>query len=275
MSEIETLLLDRPDGRVSYDDNGVDGPLIIAAPGMGDLRHSYRFIREPIATGGNRLLTMDLRGMGESSTDWSALDDAAVASDFLALVKHVDAGPAVLVGNSLSCASAVLAATEAPESVAGIVLLGPFVRDVPTAWWQSAVFRVMLTPPWGRSAWTSYYRKNLYPERQPSDHDEYVAALAANLKESGRFASFRRISSSSHQEADNRLGSVTQPVLVIMGTEDPDFPDPVAEANRIVEQTGGTLILSQGSGHYPQADNPDLTAEAILEFMSQLPGHDG
>jgi hypothetical protein len=35
-----TQYLDRDGGRISYDDNGVDGPLVTAAPGMGDTRHS-------------------------------------------------------------------------------------------------------------------------------------------------------------------------------------------------------------------------------------------
>ena len=80
----------------------------------------------------------------------------------------------------------MIAATDAPDQVDGLVLLGPFVRDVPTAWWQSALFTTMLMPPWGRSAWVGYYKKNLYPGSPPPDHDEYVAALDANLREPGR-----------------------------------------------------------------------------------------
>lgn len=268
MNVPETKYLDRPDGRLSYDDNGVEGPLLIAAPGMGDLRHSYRFIRDSMANQRIRFVTMDLRGMGESSTDWKQVDDGAVASDYLALIDHIDAGPAVLVGNSLSCASAVLAAAQAPEAVAGIALLGPFVRDVPAPWWQNALFSAMLTPPWGRTAWVSYYRKNMYPGSKPPDFDEYTTQLSENLKEPGRFASFRRISTSSHAESNRNLGAVTQPVLVVMGTADPDFPDPTAEAREIAAQMGATLVLSDGSGHYPQAENPTLVSKAILELVA-------
>lgn len=115
MKYATTQYLDRPDGRLSYDDNGVDGPLVIAAPGMGDMRHVYRHIRHDLAEAGIRFVTMDLRGMGDSSTEWKQLDDAAVASDYLALIEELNAGPAVLVGNSLSCASAVLASHRRPE----------------------------------------------------------------------------------------------------------------------------------------------------------------
>ena len=269
MNTATTLYLDRPGGRLSYDDNGVDGPLVIAAPGMGDMRHVYRHIRDGVAEAGIRLVTMDLRGMGDSSTGWSQLDDAAVASDYLALIDHLDAGPAVLVGNSLSCASAVLAATDAPEEVSAIMLLGPFVRDVPQKWWQKAAFGAMLMPPWGKGAWVSYYRKNMYPGAKPPDFDEYVDALSQNLSESGRFASFRAISGSSHEESGRRLDQVTQPALVVMGTADPDFPDPVVEANEIADIMGADVVWSQGSGHYPQAETPELVAGELIALVGR------
>lgn len=269
MNTPTTLYLDRPGGRLSYDDNGVDGPLVIAAPGMGDLRHVYRHIRNDVAQAGIRLVTVDLRGMGDSSTGWSQLDDAAVASDYLALIDHLDAGAAVLVGNSLSCASAVLAATDAPDKVSAIMLLGPFVRDVPLKWWQKAAFGAMLMPPWGKRAWVSYYRKSMYPGAKPPDFDEYVDALSQNLSESGRFASFRSISGSSHADSGRRLDRITQPVVIVMGTADPDFPDPMAEANHIAEITGAAVVRSEGSGHYPQAETPELVAGELIALVGR------
>ena len=163
-----TQYLERPGGRIAYDDTGGDGQLVVAAPGMGDTRGSYRHVRAAMADAGLRFVTMDLRGMGESSARWEDLSDQGVASDYLALVEGLDAGPAVLIGNSKSCASAVIAATDAPDEVAGIVLIGPFVRVVPAKWWQQAMFAAMLAPPWGRSAWVSYYRKSLYPGPKPA-----------------------------------------------------------------------------------------------------------
>ena len=260
-------LLDRPGGRISYEDAGGDGPVVIAAPGMGDTRHVYRHIRPELQAADIRLVTMDLRGMGESTVGWTDLSDAAVASDYLALIDELKAGPAVLIGNSLSSASAVIAAADQPDKVAGLVVIGPFVRDIPLKWWQKAAFGAMLLPPWGRFAWVSYYRKSLYPGPKPVDHKEYVAALSHNLAEPGRFASFRAIASNSHTESDRRLTKVAQPVLVVMGTADPDFPDPVAEANHLGEVMNAEVLLVERSGHYPQADSPHKVAPAIIDLV--------
>ena len=110
-----TQFLERPGGRISYDDSGGDGPLVIAAPGMGDSRKVYRHIAPALTAAGLRLVTMDLRGIGDSTVDWDDYSDAAVASDYSALIDELAAGPAVLVGNSLSCSSSVIAATDAHE----------------------------------------------------------------------------------------------------------------------------------------------------------------
>jgi pimeloyl-ACP methyl ester carboxylesterase len=267
MTPPTTQFLDRPDGRISYDDSGVDGPLVIAAPGMGDSRHSYRHLRDGLAEAGIRFVTMDLRGMGESTVDWSDFSDAAVASDYLALIDELGGGPATLAGNSLSCASSVIAATDAPDKVSGLLLVGPFVRDVPAPWWQKAAFGAMLSPPWGRSLWVSYYRKNMYPGAQPPDHDAYVSALSDNLREPGRFSAFRAVSRNSHAESGRRIDNVHQPVVVVMGTADPDFPDAEAEANELGEVMNAEVVMSDGSGHYPQADNPGLVLDALVKLV--------
>lgn len=262
-----TVFLERPGGQISYDDSGGDGPLVVAAPGMGDTRHVYRHIRPALTAAGFRFVTMDLRGVGESSVGWSDYSDAAIGSDLVALIDELSAGPAVLIGNSLSAASAVIAATDAPQKVAGLGLIGPFVRDVPTKWWQTAAFHAMLARPWGRSVWVSYYRKNMYPGSKPPDLHDYATALSANLSEPGRFASFKGLAFNSHAESGSRLARVTQPTLVVMGIADPDFPDPTAEANDLGEIMGAVVVLVEGSGHYPQADSPDRVAGTIIELV--------
>lgn len=262
-----TELLDRPGGRISFDDAGGDGAVVIAAPGMGDTRRVYRHLSPALTAAGLRLVTMDLRGMGESSVRWDDLSDAAIASDLLALIDRLGGEPAFLIGNSLSCASCVIAATEAPDRVAGLVLIAPFARAIPLKWWQTAAFRALLMPPWGRSAWVSYYRRNLHPGPKPPDLDAYAQALSENLSEPGRFPAFRGMAFNSHAESGDRLSRVTQPVLVIMGTADPDFPDPVAEANHLARVMNGEALLVEGSGHYPQVDSPEKVAPAIIDLV--------
>lgn len=266
----KTQYLEKSGGRIAYEDNNASGPLVIAAPGMGDTRSVYRHLSPILSEAGLHLVTFDLRGMGESSVGWDDYSDNAMASDYLSLLDHLGNSSAVLVGNSKTASSVVLAATNSPHKVAGLVLLGPFAREVQTEWWQKLLFRIMLGGPWGRSVWVSYYKKNLYPGTKPKDHGDYAAALSRNLAEPGRFKAFREQAKDNHASSGARLEKVSQPSLIVMGTADPDFPDAEKEANELAKIIGADVLLVEGSGHYPQADNPEKVGRALIDFVKRV-----
>ncbi|MGD9347066.1 MAG: alpha/beta hydrolase [Candidatus Aminicenantes bacterium] len=266
----ETQFLQKPGGRIAYDDSGGGGPIVVAAPGMGDTRGVYRHLTPLLTEAGMRMVTFDLRGLGESSVDWDDYSDASIASDYIALVDHIGEAPAVLIGNSKTASSAVIVAADHPEKVSGLVLLGPFTRQVSVKWWQKILFGAMLAGPWGRGVWVSYYKRNLYPGPKPDDLDEYVIALSKNLAEPGRFKAFKKQAGDSHRESGEKLERVNQPCLIVMGTADPDFPDPQAEATELAELMTGEVLFVEGSGHYPQADNPKEVATAIIGFIKRI-----
>jgi pimeloyl-ACP methyl ester carboxylesterase len=52
-----------------------------------------------------------------------------------------------------------------------------------------------------------------------------------------------------------------------MGPADPDFSDAEAEANELGEVMNAEVVMSDGSGHYPQADNPNLVLDALVNLV--------
>ena len=101
-----THFLDLPDGRMAYDDVGA-GPLIVATPAMLDLRSELRFLTPRLIDAGFRVVTIDQRGMGETSGQWPAYGSTPMAHDLIALLRHLDAGPAIIYGNSNGAAAGV------------------------------------------------------------------------------------------------------------------------------------------------------------------------
>ena len=266
--------LDRSDGRIAYTDEGA-GPLVVMVPGLGDLKEEYRFLAPRLVAAGYRAVTVDLRGHGASSTGWPDHASSALGSDIVALLKHLDAGPATLIGTSMGAGAAAWAAAEAPEAVAGLVLIGPFVRNVPIAWWKNALFQTIVhtafVGPWGPAAWGMYYA-SLYPSAKPADFDAYKAGLVANLKEPGRMAALQAMLAASKSDVEVRLGEIRAPALVVMGTKDPDFDDPAAEANTVARILNGRALMIDGAGHHPHAEMPVATAPAILDFIARPAG---
>lgn len=262
-----TQLLTRPGGRLAYDDTG-SGPLVVCVPGMGDLRSSYRRLAADLVAAGHRVVTVDLRGHGESDTTFTDHERTTAGADVLALLDHLDAGPAHLVGTSYGASAVAWAAAEAPDRVASVTLVGPFVRDLPVPAVQAAALRLALRRPWGVRFWTWWYGQKLFPGPRPDDHDAHVAAVRANLAEPGRLEAVAAMARTDCAAIDRRLDEVSAPTLVVMGTADPDFPDPAAEATAIAERVGGEVLLVEGAGHYPHVDAAATTGPAIRRFLA-------
>ena len=265
---MQTQYLKLPIGRLAYTDYGGDGRIVLMLPGMGALRSEYRYLAPELRQAGYHPVAVDLRGQGESSVPWQSYDVPSVGSDILALIEHLDAGAAHLIGTSFSAAPIVWAAAECPDRIRSIVLISPFVRQVKINPVMNALFWLMLHNPWRVRTWGMYYA-SLYPTRKPPDFKEYLTQLSENMAQPGRFAAASALGSSSRQPSEERLKYVKAPSLVIMGTKDPDFPDPAAEGRMVAEQTRGTLELVEGAGHYPQTEMPEETSPIVVDFLQR------
>lgn len=251
-------------GRIGYDDSGTPGPLLLCVPGMGVTRAAYEPMGALFAAAGYRVVTMDLRGHGGSDAVWADYSPEAIGRDIVALLRHLDAGPAVLFTNSYTGASAVWAAAEAPELLHAVVLSAPFARVVPK---PNALMRAAIAAVGRfRPLWMMYWA-SLYKTRKPATFAEQRRALSANLAEPGRMAALRAMFAADVSVCAARLGEVRTPALVLMGTKDPDFSDPAAEARLVAERVGGTVTMIDGAGHYPHSEFPAETAEAVVTFL--------
>ena len=103
------------------------GPLVVLVHGLGDSRHSYRFLASALVAAGYRVADLDLRGCGDSSLGWDGYTRTDIAGDLVALVRHLG-GPATLVGQSISGGAATIAAANEPDLFTALIELAPFTR---------------------------------------------------------------------------------------------------------------------------------------------------
>jgi pimeloyl-ACP methyl ester carboxylesterase len=263
----QTRYIARSAGRIAYDVDG-EGPLVVLIPGMGDLRSTYRFMAPALGEAGHRVAVTDLRGHGDSDASFATYGDAETAADVVALIEELG-GPAVIVGNSMGAGAAVITAAERPDLVSSIVLIGPFVRNGSTSSIKRLFFRMAMAPLWAPTIWKAYLPK-LYAGRRPDDFEAYRKAVVASLRRPGYARAFSRTTHTSHDPAEASLKDVTKPTLVVMGSRDPDFPDPEAEAAWIAEALHGDVVVVPDAGHYPQSQQPDITTAAVLTFLKTI-----
>src|ERR1700760_4259406 len=262
----ETRFLTVDGGRIAYDDTGNNGPLVLAIPGMGDLRSEYRLMRPVLQQAGYRVVTMDVRGFGQTSAQWNDYSAHAVGRDALALIEHLNAGPAIILGNSFAAGSALWAAHDAPSQVKGAVLLGPIVRDLDVPWYASLALKAGFAGPWRNWFWMTYWN-SLFPTHKPADHEQVKAALRQNLREPARMSALQTMLGLSKADTAAMLPRSKVPALVVMGTKDPDFPDAAAEAHWLAAQLKADSLIVDGAGHYPHTEMPEQVAPKLLSFI--------
>lgn len=269
ITSTQTQFIAHEGGRIAFEDTGGNGPAILAIPGMGDLRSEYRLLRPALQQAGYRVITMDARGFGETSAQWSDYSARAVGRDAVALLKHLGVGPATILGNSFAAGSALWAAQDAPDQVNGVVLLGPIVRDLEATFVQKLSLKVGFAGPWRVGFWTMYW-DTLFPTNKPSDHASVKAAITKNLKEAGRMDALMAMLSLSKADTAAILDKTVVPALVVMGTKDPDFADAVEEVRMLAGKLNAETMIVDGAGHYPHAEMADLVAPRVLAFIDGL-----
>ncbi|MFD0484464.1 alpha/beta fold hydrolase [Kineococcus sp. GCM10028916] len=265
------------EGTIAYDLTGA-GPLVVLAHGMGDSRHSYRFVAPALVAAGYRVANVDLRGCGDSSATWTSYSRTDIAGDLVALVRHLG-GPAVVVGQSISGGAATIAAATAPDVISAVVELAPFTRK------QSVdlvgllrnknhragtlqLGKVMTTG--SLKGWLAYLDL-AFPTR-PADWDAERARIQDTLAQPERMAALRGMTKTSPVDAGAQLANVRCPVLVVEGGLDPDWADPRAEGERIVADLPaglGELAVIDGAGHYPHTQTPDALLALVLPFLAR------
>jgi pimeloyl-ACP methyl ester carboxylesterase len=268
----DVQFLTRPQGRLSYTVSG-DGPLVVAVPGMGDLRDTWRETVPALVGAGYRVAVLDLRGHGDADTTFTDHGDLATASDILAFIDELG-GPALILGISMAGSAAVIAAADRPDAVAGLALVSPFLRNggsPGTAGLLRAMFRVLFARPWGAAMWAMYYRGTLSKGAQAPWLGEHVAAIRSSLREPGRLRSLLDLTLSlDHDLVAPRVAEVVAPSLVMIGAGDPDYRDPAAELAFIGEQLHGQTMLVEGAAHYAQHQRPDVVNPAVIAFAASL-----
>lgn len=265
----QTCFIETEGGRVAFDDTGGSGPPILAIPGMGNLRSEYRYLRPALQQAGYRVITIDVRGFGETSAKWSDYSARAVGRDAVAVLKHLGVGPSTLLGNSFAAGSALWAAHDAPTQVSGVVLLGPIVRDIEASFVQKLALAVGFASPWRVGFWTMYW-DSLFPTRKPADHAAVKASIAQNLREPGRMDALRSMIGLSKADTEALLENSKVPALIVMGTKDPDFKDATAEANMLASKLDAQTLIVEGAGHYPHTEMPEQITATILSFIRDV-----
>lgn len=220
-ARMPTVLTD--DGvRLSYRLQGHGATTLVFLHGWAGSGAYFDDVVAELDLTGLRVVTMDLRGHGESETTVAPYDVDRLVSDVWTVADAADARHVVLVGFSMSGKFAQYAALRAPDRVSGLVLVGGFpASPIP--------FPLDLLHDWvGRAGDRDRIREMLVPFiTQPVEAavlnrflDDAITVSAPVLE-----CTLKTCITLSFAE---RVHDLDSPVLIVGGTDDVFFPPEVA-----------------------------------------------
>jgi pimeloyl-ACP methyl ester carboxylesterase len=259
-----------PGGKLAYtiqgqsvgQPNGKE-PVVLCLPSLGDTRREYEFFAPALVKAGYRVITADLRGMGDSAGKFKSFNLQALCGDITAILDAEKVARVTLVGCSVSGASIGLYAVQHPERVEKLIMFSPLMH---TGSYLVGLLLVgaLSLPVLGKQLWATYF-KSLYPSR-PLEPD-YLTQLKGFLKRPGAMKSI--IGMCLARRIDNDIQNIKVPALMFFATKDPDFKNAQAEADLVQSKLPtATIKVLEGLGHYPHREKPEAVLPETLAWLT-------
>ncbi|MEU2084825.1 alpha/beta fold hydrolase [Streptomyces albus] len=257
------------DGLLAYREEGTGDPLVLLHGGFLD--HGMWEAQIQAFAPHHRVIAPDARGHGASA---NATRPFRPADDLAALLRYLDAAPAVLVGISMGGATAVDTALEHPGLVRAVVVGGvgtsepvfedPWIRKA-----QAEQHRALAAGD--IAGWiAAYVRIACGPHRTPADADPDVVRRLHDMVS-------RTVAKHTAGEPDHlvpvpdtwrRAARITVPVLALHGAL--DNSDHLAMAERLVATVpDGRSATVPDAAHYPNMENPAGYNTLLARFLEQ------
>ncbi|MCT9079242.1 alpha/beta fold hydrolase [Streptomyces fulvoviolaceus] len=259
------------DGDLAYRDTGAGDLVVLVHPGYVD----HRIFDDQIpalAAAGYRVIAPDVRGHGFSA---NASRPFRWADDLGGLLRHLDAGPAVLVGLCMGAAVATDTALEHPGLVRAVAVCGggtsAFEHTDPWTLERAGESARMLAAG-DVAGWIEAFAKNVAgPHRTVAEVDPEAVRRMRDM-------ATHTVSKHTVGETDwyvpladswSRVPKLDVPVLAIHGSL--DAADGIGMAERLVRTVpNGRSVTIEDTGHFPNLEKPGAFNEILLDFLRGL-----
>jgi len=219
---------------------------------------------------GYRVVAFDQRGHGQSTIGTDGISTQSMASDYLAVLEHVDAHDAVLLAHSMGGFLAIAAVLDVPgvaERLRGLILMSTFSGDVlrgaPQNKAQIPLIKSgVLQKLVANDTVGTVFGAGLCGE-DPSP------AMVQVFLDTFRAADHRSLlpilEAFTVEDRGDRLGEITVPTIVLCGEKDSTTPP--WQSQRLAESIPGAQAWwVPRAGHMLNWESTDAIVEAVSEL---------
>ena len=266
--------------RSYYEVYGEGAPTVLLLPTWSIMHSRHWKMQIPYLARHSRVITFDGRGNGRSDRPQhaAAYDEQEFAADALAVLDATATEHAVIVGFSLGGQRGLILAADHPGRVSGAVFIGPNFPGGGEPLPERMVYDFDVEydthqgwAKYNRSHWLRDYRDfvEFFMSRiftEPHSTKPFEDAVGWGLETDGEtLIATQDGPGLTPHEARALARRVRCPVLVIHG--DGDALTSATRGAAMAEETGGDLVVLEGSGHAPHVRDPVKVNQLLRDFI--------
>ena len=246
--------------RLWVEDSGGDGaPVVLLHPGIADLRVWDRLV--PLL-GGQRVVRFDRRGFGRSPR---ATEKFVPMEDLLAVLDHLGADTAHLVGNSMGGEISLATTVTHPDRVASLTVLCPGINGYP--WPDPRPEEAELYERWGAAKAAgdldTLARIGLGEWCRSGTDDYLVEQMRATMETDVAHEDLEQ----DDPEQWEAAASIGVPTTVIAGEDDPW--ESLQASLDLAERIPDAALVRLPVDHLPQYRDPEAVAAAVIDTIAR------
>ena len=258
-------MLNLPDMELFYEVTG-DGPPLLLIHGLGSSSRDWENQVEPFAKD-YQVITLDLRGHGQSSKPTGPYSVRMFAEDTDALIRALGVAPVHVVGISMGGMVAFELAVRFPELLRSMVVVNSYPEMRVETFreylqiWRRYIFLELL----GMRGTGLMLSKHLFPYPEQADLRElFVQRWAENDKRAYR-ESLRAI---VNWDVEERISEIRCPVLVV--ASDQDYMPLEEKKDYAAKIPNAKLVVIEDARHAVTAERPEQFNAIVMEFLANL-----
>ena len=256
------------DIQLAYTDTGMGQPLV--------LLHGYPFNRplwtEQVEALSNsyRVITPDLRGLGESDASPGAATMNRMAQDVAALLDHLEISRAVIGGLSMGGYVALAFYKQFPSHVRALVLADTRAQPDTEEGKQTRFQQAEKALAEGMAGIADSMLPKLLTPETVSKRPEVVKRVRdMMLKTKPEGAAGALLGMAERDDQTPLLPEITCPTLILVGREDPITPVQDSEKmNR--EIAGSCLVVIENAAHVSNLERTEQFNDELVRFLNLL-----
>jgi 3-oxoadipate enol-lactonase len=256
------------DIQLAYADAGLGQPVV--------LLHGYPFNRSlwneqaSALSSSYRMITPDLRGLGESDATPGPATMNRMAQDVAALLDHLEISRAVVGGSSMGGYVALAFYKQFPSRVRSLILANTRAQADSEEGKQTRIQQADKALAAGMAGIADSMLPKLLTPETVSKHPEVVKRVRdMMLKTKPDGAAGALLGMAERDDQTSLLSQITCPTLILVGRE--DSITPVADSEKMHREIAGSrLVVIEKAAHISNLERTDQFNEELLRFLKQV-----